>query len=187
MLSMFYIYLQSEWWYCFLASKVSSPISLRYIKSLASLSKTQLDNLFSYIDNSRLSKRNRLIFSITLENFSKGQEDLCRSYLENRLSCLTLRLPPLRERINDLSSITAVRLVRRWKGGAQRCFNQFCELIIREVEWRGNALKRLPWYSGMQRPNSVWSPVKSAERCRNRSSWRKLSRGGRCILYAGGL
>lgn len=38
-----------------------------------------------------------------------------------------------------------MRLVRRWKGGAQRCFNQFCELIIREVEWRGNALKRLPY------------------------------------------
>ena len=99
-----------------LLNSIESPFAATnatfYIKSLASLSKTQLDNLFSYIDNSRLSKRNRLIFSITLGNISQEQEDLCRSYLENRLSCLTLRLPPLRERINDLSSITALYIHR---------------------------------------------------------------------------
>ena len=99
-----------------LLNSIESPFAATnatfYIKSLASLSKTQLDNLFSYIDNSRLSKRNRLIFSITLGNVSQEQDVLCRSYLENRLSCLTLRLPPLRERINDLSSITALYIHR---------------------------------------------------------------------------
>lgn len=49
-----------------LLNSIESPFAATnatfYIKSLASLSKTQLDNLFSYIDNSRLSKRNRLIF-----------------------------------------------------------------------------------------------------------------------------
>lgn len=60
----------------------------------------------------RTSAPNRLIFSITLGNVSQEQDVLCRSYLENRLSCLTLRLPPLRERINDLSSITALYIHR---------------------------------------------------------------------------
>lgn len=58
------------------------------------------------------------------------------------------------------------------------------------VEWRGNALKgysNTPAGMEMSKHWNVRSPVKSAERYRNNSSWRKLSRGGWCILYAGSL
>ena len=83
-----------------------------YIKNPGALSKSQLDKLFSYIENSRLTKRNRVIFSLTLDDTTDSQENLCRSYLENKLCCLTLRLPPLRERIQDLPSIAALYIHR---------------------------------------------------------------------------
>lgn len=83
-----------------------------YIKNPGALSKSQMDNLFSYIENSRLTKRNRVIFSLTIEPEMDAQTAFCRSYLENKLCCLTLKLPPLRERIQDLPSIAALYIHR---------------------------------------------------------------------------
>ena len=66
---------------------------------------------------------------------------------------------------------SAVRHVPDWKGQAlikERKVLKLGELIIREVEWRGNALKRLPWYSDWRfwEIEVVRSSVKSAERYR---------------------
>ena len=83
-----------------------------YIKNPGALSKSQLDELFSYIENSRLVKRNRVIFSLVQDTTVESQSTLCRSYFENKLCCLTINLPPLRERIEDLPSIAALYIHR---------------------------------------------------------------------------
>ena len=83
-----------------------------YIKNPGALSKNQLDKLFSYIDNSELARRNRLIFSLILNSSEKDQTEICRNYLENKLSCMTLKLLPLRDRIQDLSSIATLYIHR---------------------------------------------------------------------------
>lgn len=79
-----------------------------YIKNAGALSKLQLDKLFTYIEQTKLTKRNRLIVSLVLNNTEHTETKTVRDYLENRLCCLTLQLPPLRERIEDIPSITAL-------------------------------------------------------------------------------
>lgn len=99
-----------------LMNSTSSPLtsvnSTIYIKNPGALSKNQLENLFSYIENSNLLKRNRLIFSLILNSKENTQTNMCRNYLENKISCLTLKLPPLRERIQNLPSIATLYIHR---------------------------------------------------------------------------
>lgn len=95
-----------------LISSENSPLNTVhttiYLKNVGSLSKLQLDKLFTYIEQTKLVKRNRLIFSLVLNNTEYEETKTARDYLENRLCCLTLQLPPLRERIEDIPSITAL-------------------------------------------------------------------------------
>lgn len=93
-------------------SPLTTTNSTIYIKNPGALSKNQLENLFSYIENSNLLKRNRLIFSLILNSKQKNENDMCRNYLENKTSCLTLKLPPLRERIQNLPSIATLYIHR---------------------------------------------------------------------------
>lgn len=83
-----------------------------YIKNMNALSKNKLNDFFAYIDNSKLATRNRLIFSLALSSENSASIELCRNYLENKLCCLTLSLPPLRERMGDLPSIAALYIHR---------------------------------------------------------------------------
>ncbi|MDO4313653.1 MAG: PrpR N-terminal domain-containing protein [Eubacteriales bacterium] len=89
-------------------SPLNTVHSTIYIKNPGALSKGQMDKLFTYIDHSNLAKRNRLIFSLLLNSTEYPETETARNYLENRLSCLTLKLSPLRERIADFPSITAL-------------------------------------------------------------------------------
>ena len=52
------------------------------------------------------------MFSLILNTDQYPCTQTARDYLENRLSCLTLYLPPLRERKEDLKSIIALYLHR---------------------------------------------------------------------------
>ncbi len=93
-------------------SPLTTTNSTIYIKNPGALSKNQLENLFFYIENSNLLKRNRLIFSLILNSKQKNENNMCRNYLENKTSCLTLKLPPLRERIQNLPSIATLYIHR---------------------------------------------------------------------------
>lgn len=115
--SPFYIidceYMNERKWNALIDSD-NSPLSTLhttiYIKNPATLSKSQNEKLFTYIENTNLTKRSRLIFSLTAGHHQYTESEHIRNYLENRLSCLTLYLPPLRERIADFPSITALYL-----------------------------------------------------------------------------
>lgn len=91
-------------------SPLSSLHATIYIKNCDTLSKVQLEKLFSYVESTNLIKRNRLIFSLVTRHGEPHDTDCVRTCLENRLSCLTLLLPPLRERLSDFSSIAALYL-----------------------------------------------------------------------------
>ncbi len=95
-----------------LISSENSPLNTLhntiYLKNVGALSKLQLNKLFTYIEQTKLIKKNRLIFSLVLNNKEHKETETARTYLENTLKCLTLKLPPLRERIEDISSISAL-------------------------------------------------------------------------------
>lgn len=95
-----------------LISSENSPLNTLhntiYLKNVGALSKLQLNKLFTYIEQTKLNKKNRLIFSLVLNNKEQKETETARNYLENNLCCLTLKLPPLRERIEDIPSITAL-------------------------------------------------------------------------------
>ena len=98
----------------YIITSENSPLnaldSTIYIKNPNFLSKTQLNKLFSYINQTNLDKRNRLIFSLILNPKQDVTDKDIIHYLENHLSCLTLKLPSLRERISALPSIIALCL-----------------------------------------------------------------------------
>lgn len=99
-----------------LLSSENSPLNTLhttiYIKNPGALSEGQADKLFTYLENTNLTRRNRLLFSLIQNTNQYPNTETCRTYLENHLSCLTLTLPPLRERKKDISSIVALYLHR---------------------------------------------------------------------------
>lgn len=76
-----------------------------YIKSVESLSSKQFSDLTNFLEHSNLTKRNRLIFSLVTGG---GDESYIYTYLSNKTGCLLLPLPALRDRIDDISSITTI-------------------------------------------------------------------------------
>ncbi len=93
-------------------SPLNTLHSTIYIKNPGALSESQCEKLFSYLDQTNLSRRNRLLFSLVLNTDEYPCTKKALNYLENRLFCLTLQLPPLRERMDDMQSIIALYLHR---------------------------------------------------------------------------
>ncbi len=83
-----------------------------FFEKADALSLEQIGDLFQYIDQTKLCTRMRLIVSLSTNNSNQPAFATIRTFMENHLSCLTLNLPPLRERIDDFSGITALYLHR---------------------------------------------------------------------------
>ncbi|KGK86456.1 sigma-54-dependent Fis family transcriptional regulator [Clostridium sp. HMP27] len=79
-----------------------------YFKNIDKLSSLQISKLVYLLENTNFHKRNRIIFSFVCNNNSLIQENPIYKYLTNHLSCLTLQLPPLRERTDDIASISTL-------------------------------------------------------------------------------
>ncbi len=83
-----------------------------YLKNPGALNKNQFAKLCTYMDQSDLIKQNRLIFSLVENNDSFPESNSVCNYLKNHLTCLTLHLPPLRDRPQDLASIATLYINR---------------------------------------------------------------------------
>lgn len=99
-----------------LLNNENSPLnevdSTVFFEKADALSLEQIGDLFQYIDQTKLCTRMRLIVSLSTNNSNQPAFATIRTFMENHLSCLTLNLPPLRERIDDFSGITALYLHR---------------------------------------------------------------------------
>ena len=77
-----------------------------YFRHISSLSKELLARLFAYITKNNLHKRNRLLFSVIIDEQNDTQRFKIEQTLKYELDCLSLHLPPLRQRIDDIPSVS---------------------------------------------------------------------------------
>lgn len=75
-----------------------------YFRHIDKLSETQLDQLFTFMKKSLFHERNRLLFSL-IQDPSKEKPGFLQNYLKYQLDCMVIKLPPLRQRIDDIPSI----------------------------------------------------------------------------------
>lgn len=79
-----------------------------YLKNTECLSETAAAHLITFLDGTNVCKRNRFIFSAAVSR--PDVRTLLTDYLMNHLSCLTLYIPPLRDRREDIPSIITLYL-----------------------------------------------------------------------------
>jgi transcriptional regulator with PAS, ATPase and Fis domain len=96
----------------YLVNHYSSPFNdinnTIYFKSIEALSKERSQQLLSLIVDVNLNKRNRLIFSCT-SNLNALIPSAAQEFVK-RLSCLTICLSPLRERVMEIPSLSSIYL-----------------------------------------------------------------------------
>ena len=86
-----------------------------YLKNLDHLSDEQAEELFRFMENSCAYRRNRMLFS------AQHDDNYPCAYLQGHFSTLVLRLPPLRERREDIPSLLSL------------CVNQLNVLLGKQV------------------------------------------------------
>lgn len=111
-----------------------------YIKNPGALSKNQLSKLFTYIEQTDLHKRNRLLFSLVSNKNTFAETETVRDYLANHLSCLILNLPPLRERIEDIPSISTLYINKLNSSLGKQIigFEADAMTLMKEFPWEHN-------------------------------------------------
>jgi len=97
-------------WSAMMASP-SSPLHdtgcTLYFKNLCHLSISKIKELTSFAEATNLCKRNRLVFSFLTDSDNNADHPICDCLIK-KLGCLTLLLPPLRQRAQDISSLATL-------------------------------------------------------------------------------
>lgn len=100
---------QKKWNY--LMDNVNSPFNdintTIFIQNLQALEAPLAQKFLGYMTQGEMCRRNRFIFSYTLDNIKSETNPICQDFM-NELSCLVLRIPPLRERIQDIPNIATL-------------------------------------------------------------------------------
>ncbi len=93
----------------FLISDNNSPLSdtktTIYIRNMNSLTDAQFSELCSIIKDLNLHRRNRILFTNSVENEESIKR--CEKVI-NSLSCLTLKIPPLRDHKEDIPNLASL-------------------------------------------------------------------------------
>ena len=104
---------------------------------LQAVTSAQFSLFCNYITDTSLLKRNRMIFSILLP----GTDAVAmRDRLANHFSCLSLNLLPLRERVNDIPSISTIYLNRINENLGKQIigFQPAAMELMKNYSWPGN-------------------------------------------------
>lgn len=109
-----------------------------YFKRADALAEAAFCSLFSYMGDSLLHRRNRVIYSCV--EGSAGEQAAVRLLEESGQECLTLRLPPLRERMEDISSIVSIYIndLNIALGKQVAGLDRESTAIVSEFAWPGN-------------------------------------------------
>lgn len=132
---------QKKWNY--LMENANSPLNdlhtTIYIKNLQTLEESLANKFLSCLKQNDFHKRNRFIFSFRTSPSEDESRSSCQ-YLMNALSCLVLRLLPLRERKEDIPSIATlyiskanIELGKQVVGFADDALN-----LMQSFAWNGN-------------------------------------------------
>lgn len=78
-----------------------------YMKNMQALHESVAAKLLPYLKQNDLCQRNRFIFSCSVSSSEEMNHPVCQ-YLMNTLSCMVLRLAPLRERTDDIPNIATL-------------------------------------------------------------------------------
>lgn len=144
----------------FIVNHYNSPLNAVgntvYFQFLEELPKLKLTELLSLILQTGLSRRIRLLFSCTCPD-NMPLPDAGQKLLAS-LDCILLKLPPLRDRKDELSSLAGMFL----KGFGQELGKQISGIdphamhYLRQYDWPGNytQFKRLLWELAMQTDSS---------------------------------
>lgn len=110
-----------------------------YLRSVHSLSNAQAEELFNFIDQTRLAQRNRLLFSYSLEH-DPGEERYICTYIKNHFSTVSLRLPPLRHRRKDIPSMVTlyVNQLNAELGRQVIGFEPQAMVLLQDFSWSSN-------------------------------------------------
>lgn len=94
-----------------------------YFSDLNRLSKNRCDELYFFMHSSLVSKRNRFIFSVILneDNAFSIEDNSLFGYLLNTLGSLKISVTPLRERIEDIPNLVTLYI------------NQFNSALVKQV------------------------------------------------------
>ncbi|MBS4053348.1 MAG: PrpR N-terminal domain-containing protein [Thermaerobacter sp.] len=115
-------------------------------RNIQSVAEERLQKLLSYIESSRLHHRNRLIMTLTT-NISDLHRKFAYRMFNSRMPCLTIKLPPLRERADDIPELIVafLREINVVRGlNVLGCEQKGIELL-KEFQWEYNLgqLKRV--------------------------------------------
>lgn len=128
-------------WAYFLENENSPFCSVHstiYLKNIEHLSATGSSRLITVLDSTNLCRRNRMVFSAA----ATGSEyhSLLTDYLSRKLSCLTLYIPPLRERSGDIPSIISIYLnqLNTSVGKEIIGFEPDALAMVQGFPWKGN-------------------------------------------------
>ena len=126
----------------FLFGNTNSPLNSDgytiYFRSLESLSPGKIDRLKTLLYNTRMYQRNRIIFSYTTTAALKDNPHIFN--LANQLSCLSLHMLSLKERISELKALTSLyistanaTLIKQVAGCTPKAM-----ALLESYQWPGN-------------------------------------------------
>ncbi|RHT22575.1 sigma-54-dependent transcriptional regulator [Clostridium sp. AM33-3] len=110
-----------------------------YFKQMETIPSHIFSQLLSYIADTRLASRNRLYFSFATNNENHDSKPIITG-ITKLFSCLSLHLPPLRERPDDIPYLTTLYINRmNVELGKQIIgFDSKASLALKQFPWEGN-------------------------------------------------
>lgn len=110
-----------------------------YFKQMETIPPQIFSQLLSYITDTRLATRNRLYFSFSTNNENHDYKPISTG-ITKLFSCLSLHLPPLRERTDDIPYLTTLYINQMNADLGKQIigFDSRANLALKQFPWDGN-------------------------------------------------
>ncbi len=110
-----------------------------YFKQMETIPPQIFSQLLSYIADTRLATRNRLYFSFSTNNENYDSKPVITG-ITKLFSCLSLHLPPLRERTDDIPYLTTLYINQMNADLGKQIigFDSRASLALKQFPWEGN-------------------------------------------------